>query len=239
MALAYPAKLSDLRSRVRSRLLTTSTSTDHWADARIKEALNRAQLEVQSELLETFDTKYFLRTDASVVPSDGIIFMPDGWIRMAGFDRKYEESWIPVTVVTPSRAVEYRYSTPLIPLNASRSTLQPEVWSLIGDKLEMQLGPTTDETYRLRWVGRIDDLDDDDDESEIPAEYHDLLVDNAAMRLSKDGGEVERAAMLMSDYQEGLSRMKRTASPSNPGMVHRIRRTYRGGIRRGGAWWGI
>lgn len=231
MAVSYPASLSDLKARVRNRLLTTSTATDHWSDTKILLALNRAQKEVQSELLEVFDSRYFTKVEEDLVPNGSIIVLPSDCLRVQTFDKKHGTSWIPVKIVDPSRAIEYRYGTPLIPLNASTSVYQEEVWSQIGDRMEAQLAAPTG-TYRMRYTYLIPDLESDDDKTKIPEQYQDLLVDCAAFRCARDGSQPERAGPLEADFQANLMRMKRTAGRTIPGKVSRIRRT------RGRSFWG-
>lgn len=232
MTLSYPATLANLKTRVRGRLLTSSGATDHWPEVsdKIRTALNRAQVEVQMELLQVFDARYFVKTDETLTPSQGVIFLPEDLIRLLTFEKDVGDStsaWLPVIMAAPARVVEYRYHTPLVYQNVA-GTIDREVWSLIGDKLECAYKDVTG-TYRLRWVYRIKDLQTDDDESEIPPQYHDLLVDNAAWRSAKDAGEDARAARLAEDYQRSMELMKRTAGRVNPTAQHRIRETYSNG----------
>ncbi len=223
MATTYPATLSNLRERVRYRLLTSSSATDHWPDAKLNFYLNRAQLEVQDELVQVFDSRYFVHTDESVVPNNRVIALPEGWIRVLALDKQSGSEWLPVEIVTPARAIEYRYGLPNLPLNASTQVSQREVWSQIGESLSAQLATPTG-VYRLRTVQRVRDLESDDDTTEIPAQYQDLMVDLAAAKCARDGSQPDRAAPLERDYEAGLFRLKRTAGKSVPGMVYKVRR---------------
>lgn len=223
MATTYPATLTQLKSRVQNRLLASPTGADHWDSTKLLLALNRAQGEVQDEILELFDGRYFIKTENDIVPDGKVIPLPPDWLRVLSLSVQTGESFLDVTIESPSKAMEYRYATPLILLTDNEKA-QREVWSQIGENLESQLGDPGVGPYRLRYTYRIPDLQVDDDVTEIPSRFQELLVDRAASVCATDGGEKERGAILNADYQAGLDRLRRTAGRGTPNRVARVRR---------------
>lgn len=223
MALTYPATLADLRGRVQSRLQTKrgGTATDHWDDDRILEALNRAQLEVQTELLQAFKDRWFVRRE-DFTPSNNVILLPQDLIRIISF---VDSSGRPVEMVPVSRAAEYRNWSPLVATGSQLGTWR-EVWMWIGDRLENQATSSNGSPYTIYFNYRIPDLQADEDVSEIPPQYQEILVDHASYRLAKDAKQDELAASIQADYEKALALMKQSAVHVNPTASNRVRRVY-------------
>jgi len=223
MAKTYPSTRSELRGRVYDRLLGSSTAQHSASDAKINAALNDAQREVQSQLALAFDSRFFTKTE-ELEPVENRIKLPDDFRRPIRFDKQNGTSgaWDPVRIIPPAHYQNFTW--PWFPTVFEFQSASTEAWSIIQDHLVAN-GPTAvSGTYRLLFQYAIPDLQDDDQKTEIPEEWQEMLVDYAAWTMENDAGNVERAAPMFSRYERRLALMKQAAALMSTKMRGRIRR---------------
>ncbi len=230
MTETYPATLAKLRERVQRRLLTANSGqVDHWSDDRIRDALNDGQQEIANELQRAFETRYFLKREENLTVTANKIQLPDDFRRLVTFDKLIGVAgeWSPVRIVSPARHAEYRYIS--FPRTTGQVYPLEETWSIAGDKLVSHGSAAVTGTYRIWYIYRVPDLQQDEDISAIPPEYHDAMVFYAASLMASDAGMKERAADMMARYDRKIMEMHKTATQVALTQQHRIR-----DVRR---WW--
>lgn len=228
MTLTYPSNLAGLRARVYQRLLTTATAGHHWDDADVQRALNAAQHDVQQELLLSFED-WFYDSVPGLVPSSNKIDIPAGTIRVTQLDRLVTSGeYCPVTLIDPSQYHEFQYRT--LPQQIWGTVVyDDEAWIRFPTYLEAVGSTARDGTYRMVRQKSVTDLEDDAQETEIPPQFTEMLVNRAAQTLAEDAGD-PKASVLEKRYQEGMNNMRRQAMNMTQTKVRTIRR--RTGWRR-------
>lgn len=226
----YPSSHAALRGRVYARCLTQEGATHHWTNTNVQDALNRTQQEIQQILLLTFDEGWWTRTRSDLSASNRRIDLPADVIRVVGLDKKSGSDWVSVRpgVVPPARRHEYTYRTNF-PKWTDETAPVHEVWVRYPGYIQYENSSNPSGTYRVHEQYRIKDLQEDDDVTEIPPEYQDVLVDGAAWRLARDAG-LERTQILHADYAEGKFEMKRSAALRSLAARRRTRDVYGGGF---------
>lgn len=224
----YPSDLSGLRARVYNRMLTASTAPGSATDEKIRAALNDGQREIQNELLLAFHSRYFVKTDTNVTPVKNRIALPQDFKRTVGLAKASGTLWSEVDLIPASHYERYRVKE--YPQQQGALVTSREPWALIHEHYEY-LGPgTATGTYRHRWQYQIPDLQDDDQHTEIPDDYQEMLVDYAAWIMEEDSGTVERSDRLAARYMSRLNQLRRTAKQLAMTENRRIRdvRGFRG-----------
>lgn len=235
MTTTYPASLSTLTGRVRTRLQTSSTATDHWTAALIKDALNRYQRIVQNELLLAFENYYFTDSQDSITPVNNTIrfsVLDRKFKRLVGFYRQIGESatsgipgeYVLITIVNPSRYQEFQ--APLFPRLTGRTYGVEEVWTVYPEGLRALGSAAVSGVYKIDYQYQVADLQDDDDVTEIPEEYQDLLVDGATAHCLRNSGEEPQASQMKMEFEAGLGEMRRTGKQIALTQQYRVRNTY-------------
>lgn len=223
MAKTYPSTRAELRARVYDRLLGSATAQHSASDSKINSALNDAQREVQSQLVLSFDSRFFTKTDDGLSPANNRIKLPADFRRPIRFDRQNGTTgtWESVTIIPPAHYQDFTW-----PWLTSSLDLRvaPEQWSIMQDTLVANGGAAVSGTYRLIYQYAIPDLQADDQQTEIPEEYQEMLVDYAAWVMETDAGNAERAAPIYARYERRLEQMRQTASLMSTKMRSRIRR---------------
>ena len=228
-AASYPATYATYESRVLARLLTTSETVGHWSATVIKDAINDARRNTQNELLNLYESRYFLRTRDQIAPQGRVIRLDTDVKRIWTFESLVgvPSEWVLVEIVDPVKATEAHYATVFRTVTDTRRSR--EQWSQIGDLLEYQGQSNPPGTqYRLRFAYQIADLQADQEVCPIPSEYQDLVVFEAASTLAMDAGQRERSMALMERRNERLATLRRTAASQNLGRRKVKRNTYQG-----------
>lgn len=234
MTLTYPSRLSGLRARVYERLESSSAAKDR--DSTIADALNEAQREVQSELLTLFQTKHFVKRVPQVTPSNLRIDLPADFIRLVVLEKRLgdQEAYYPVDIVSPAQQYE-RVSWWDAPPFEGFNVPSSESWSLFPmgpDRYFLQVNASslsTSAAYRYVYQYKIRDLQEDDQETEIPHEYQEMLVYRALATICQNEGKEERFGMAQARYIDMLQRMKKTAGREALTKRTRIRTVYNRG----------
>ena len=223
----YPSTLSGLRDRVWNRLLSSSTAKHSATNEKIRAAINDAQREIQNELMLAFDSRYFTKIDTNLTPANNRIRLPEDFKRLVTFDRDGgTNNWVEVNLVP---VVQYqRYQTS--PYPRSDGNVIPS-WSMVGDSLIAHGSGTASGRFRLIYSYQIKDLMSDDDVSEIPEDYQEMLVDYAAWMMEEDAGNEERANRLFQRYDRRLQQMRRTSRQLSMVTQRRIRNVRGIGLR--------
>lgn len=232
MTTSFPVTLAQYQARVLARLLTSSTAVGHWSDTVIRDAINDARRNTQNELLNLFESRYFLRTIDNLVPNGRIIRLDPDLKRIWTFEQiaGTPSEWVLVEVVDPVKATEAHYAS-VFRTTTTLGRLR-EQWSHINDTLEYQgSGFPSGTRYRLRIAYQIPDLQASTEVCSIPSEYQDLVTFEAAATLAFDAGQMERGSSLMARRSERLATMRRTATHQNLSRRKVKRNTY-GGFRR-------
>jgi len=190
-------------------MLTSSGAPASVTDEKIRAALNDGQREVQNELLLAFHTRYFVKTDTNVSPVNNRIELPEDFKRSVGLAKASGAEWVEVDLIPSSHYERYRVRE--YPQQVGALTYQREPWALIHRHYEFLGSGTVSGTYRHRWQYQIPDLQDDDQHTEIPEDYQEMLVDYAAWIMEEDGGNVERADRIGMRYQQRLGQLRRTS----------------------------
>jgi len=217
----YPSTLSGLRSRVYNRMLTASTAPGSVTDEKIRAALNDGQLDVQNELLLAFHSRYFVKTVPDISPVNNRIAVPDDFKRTIGLAKKFGGNWIEVALVPASHYEKFR--THEYPQQVGALTYQREPWALVHNYYEFIGSGNVTGTYRLRYQYKTPDLQDDDQHTELPTDYQEMLVDYAAWIMEEDSGTVERADRLAIRYQRRIAQMRRTSKNISLNEDRRVR----------------
>ena len=235
MALTYPSRLTGLRARVYERLDSSSSAKDR--SDRIDSALNEAQREVQSELLNLFQTKHFVRRVPQVTPSNLRIDLPADFIRLVTLEKRLgdEESYSTIDIISPANQHE-RQGWWDVPPFEGFNVPSHETWSLFPmgpDRYFLKANAAnlpTDSVYQYTYQYKIRDLQEDDQETEIPHEYQEMLVYRAVATICQNEGKEERFDMAQKRYMDMMDRMRRTAGREALTKRSRIRRVYNRGL---------
>lgn len=224
MTLTYPSSLGTLTERVRRMLATRDEAPDHWSDARLRDALNEAQREVQNQLLLTFEGRYFVKETGNLTPSGNRITLPADFKRLISFDKRLSsgEDWKPVRVLSPAK--HYEAQQLVFPRLSSATMPLHEAWSLYPDFLRAHGSANMTGTYRLVYQHKIADLQQDGNLTQIPDDYQDMLVYYAASVAAQQAGASEREDRARLRYEQKLSEMRRTAEGIVGTEFRRIRR---------------
>jgi len=217
----YPSNLSGLRARVYNRMLTASSAPGSVTDEKIRASLNDGQREVQNELLLAFHARYFVKTDKNLSPVNNRIELPADFKRTVGLAKVFGSEWIEVALIPSSHYEKFRMRE--YPQQTGALTYQREPWALVHNHYEFVGNGTVTGTYRHRWQYMIPDLQSDDDHTEIPEDYQEMLVDYAAWIMEEDSGTVERADRLAMRYQRRISQLRRTSKQISLNEDKRIR----------------
>lgn len=157
-----------------------------------KRWLNTAQRKVvqQSEFRTQEEAKAFTTT-----ASDGTLELPADFCRWIDF---YDTglNW----PLTPLEKAEYDA------LEASRG--RPSAYTVVGDQIT--LWPTPDAAYplSLRYWRLPQDMVADGDEPEIPAQYHEVLVDYALMKCYRRENDRVEATFCKGEWEAGVAKMR-------------------------------
>ena len=227
VAKTYPSTLASLRSRVYDRIQASATAGHSATNEKIRAALNDGQKEIQNELLILYKGKHFVKTLDSLSPVDNKIRLPDDFKRPVTFD-KYVGSpglWVKVNLVSPVEHEKYGGTSLSDVLEGV--TVLDEGWSIVWKHLVCHLSTSVSGTYRLRYQFMIPDLQADHEKSQLPDDYHEMLVDYAAWIMEEDAGHDRRAETLRKRYERRLGEMVRTAGASNQAERKRIRNVRR------------
>lgn len=68
--------------------------------------------------------------------------------------------------------------------------------------------PASEVIYTLDVLEAITDMEEDDDEPQMPDDFHDLLIDLAELKEIRKGDEPSRYAMLQASVKQGMSDLK-------------------------------
>lgn len=197
---------SDLITRLERLLFTTpgsgGSNYDFWTPQIKKDLINEAHQDVQMELLESYDTRYFCAledvTAAAGEINLGALKLP--FLRLFAVHKQSGSNWLGEPYVRVVSAAE-----------AWPATVGYERWFPIGQKLKSR-DETLGGVYRLTYAYRLKPLVEAGDVSEIPEEYQELMLYRAAYVGSLQAREKEIAQFFGSEYQQRLARMRQTAA---------------------------
>lgn len=178
---------------------------DRWDKQAAIDMLNVGQEEVQ-EIINNADELYFQQIVEYSVPasSDCVEFdLPDDFLRATLFERKVSQGRN-----IPGEYIDFRKRHEFIPDPYDESFYQGlrvnPVWYIRGDSLGVVF-PPGGYTGRLYYTKRLADFDDDNDESDIPANYHRLVALSAARQaVAAENREFRQERM----YQEWLGKLQ-------------------------------
>lgn len=224
MTLTYPATLEMMQQRVRRRCFTedTGNATDHWPQDRIKDSLNRAVHRIQLEFLQAMGNHYVTRV--TVTPVANQFDLPQNCLRPIKLGRIVGNGIIQdVTIVPSYRHSEYQITTPTID-STSGLVYRHEVWSQYGDTMRVLGTSVVTGPYEFQFYRRPTDMQAPTDRCDLPLEYHDVAVDDAAAQCSRDAKMTDTAAYLDQEVAKGIDLMKRVAATPFIAQNNKIRR---------------
>lgn len=203
--------LAQMRSRLEA-LFLTSAASGHWTASRKNDLLNEARDDLQKEIIEAFQDRFFVELDDALVPVSSEInldALKKPFLSVLVFEKAAGTDWLPIAIVPQS--------------DAWRTTRQgsAEVWFQIGTKLKAQLSGTTG-TYRIAYHYRLPVMAQDGDESGIPDGYDEIVAYRAAYIGALQAKEKEDAQLFGQEYAMRLARLQQTASRRNKAMRYRV-----------------
>lgn len=178
-----------------------------WTDAYKVILLNQSQAWLVAKI-ESVDDDYFLTSDdvsvtATTDNSDFTDTLPADYRTSVAFEKlSSNERPVVLGVVTHRCRDDY-----ISQLDDSDKFMQPYVF-VYGTTLGV-VNPSEAFTLRHWYLPRLDDMTLDADESDVPAEYHDIIVKRAAYNaMFAERGDMSVADRLKQEYMEGLSEMR-------------------------------
>lgn len=226
--MSYPATLSELRGILASTLGTSESGDyDHWPTSRKNSLINQAQRTVENEIHQVFDNHYFSHME-DVVPVDNTITLSDlgkSFKRLIALLKKNSAgNYSEVSVLDAHEAWKAKLST-------------NEVWFNIGGKLRYDSTSTNSNTYRLIYNYKLENLVNDNDVCQIPAEFQEAVVWRAAhvaaiQEKAPDAGRYE------AEYEKLIGRMRSQAMHVLKVLNRRVRQVedYNDGISNNNAY---
>lgn len=81
-------------------------------------------------------------------------------------------------------------------------------WYYLDDPTTLAVYPAdTSSTFSVRYVKVPAELSGDTDEPVVPARFHDLIVDGAALRAYKDSDNFDAASFMRGEFERGVGQM--------------------------------
>lgn len=218
--MSYPATLEELRGILSSTLGTSESGDyDHWPTTRKNSLINQAQRAVENEIHQVFENYYFTTMADGLVPVDNTIdlsaLLPKFKRLVQLLKKNSAGNYDPVIVLDAHESWKAKFAT-------------ADVWFNVGDKLRMDSTSTTTSTYRLIYNFKLDNLVNDGDVCQIPAEYQEAVVWRAAhvaaiQEKAPDAGRYE------AEYEKLISRMRSQAMHVIKVLNRRVRQVDEGG----------
>lgn len=127
--------------------------------------------------------------------------------------------------VTNDRPLRYVTLPQLLRVDPDLSTNgNPEFW-FTEDNETVKPYPTSTTTLKVYYRKTSAPLAEDSDEPEMPASYHDVIVDGVMVKVYKQTDNFEAAAEVKGAYDTGLGGMAHSLLHANYGRARHITRT--------------
>lgn len=186
-------------------------SSSFFKDSVLLNFLNRAQQEVQNRLVQTFENWFVTSTNISLSAGTESYDMPSGCLKILRMEN-IENSSNPIEIIPVSFNDKERFSNNMTTgITAISISLH---YAIAGEKILLK--PTTTRSVtnaiRIYYIKRLDDLSTGSSVSELPIEYHEILVWAILKKMAiMQESNPEFLSLVIGEYNRLLAEMTVTA----------------------------
>ena len=193
-------------------LYLNDKSRRFWTKGEIIKYLNLAQLDIASEINTMYETYFVKSATTPSVAGQARYSLPADLVKLMGIE--IADS---VTDDNPQGLQEIHFTERNFyrELKAVNDKRDHGFFMIVGTDFDM-LPPIQgdDKVLRIYYIQRLADLSDDDDESIVPSEHHELLVLAALRRARIKPGR--RLPSVNELYSEQMDRLRRSIDKFSP-----------------------
>lgn len=149
-------------------------TSSFWTDGTLTTYHNLVQSEIQNELIQVYENLFVTQTTINFVAGSGDYVLPSDFIQMIRVEDLRNTPTDPTEIVPISISDRGAKSTPLTIINNGVN----DGYYFVGSKIHFDVTPTMTQgsAVRMFYVQRITDVTASTGVSDIPREYHQLLV---------------------------------------------------------------
>lgn len=189
--------------------------------------------DAQRSIFNNYELPFTEKTFAGLLPDGGFVFtFPDDY-----------QSLQSLKVVDPTddriditdNYVKFRDFNKRFPIPSENDEAQPSIWTLHGNRLYLSAPTDQEYTLEIYYIKKPALLDDDSDVPEVPAEFEELLVLGAFIRILERNEDFDLAAFYKNgDYTDELDKMTARLGPRQHGGTMVMSQPRRVGYRSRG-----
>lgn len=197
--------------------------SSYWTDTEMTGFFNLVQQEVAQEIQGVFEDYFITQTSINTVTEQENYTLPSDFVKMRRVEDQRFTNPVELEAISMNDQDDHYYNTLLVDAG------QPRAYFIRGTEIVFDPKPsfTTSSAIKLHYIKRLPDVTAATATSEIPSEWHRVLVWGVVNYcLYKQQTPNDHATL---EYQRGLANIRKHAEQRQVHMSRQVKRTKRYG----------